>query len=119
MAHEESYYLTGKKYLFSVNISKYDKREMDRNGTDFDEKNIVTTLKEKFKSSQIKISAKNFERIFKKDTIGFEVKLRKNGRVTKDEVKSAISRFLDEIKPKEKIRLLAFVFMGHGSENDW
>ena len=47
MAHEGSYYLTGKKYLFSVNILNYDNDEVkDRIGTDGDESNIVNTLKE-------------------------------------------------------------------------
>ena len=50
MTHEESYYLTGKKYLFSINISKYDQQENDRNGSEFDEKNIVNTLKERFRN---------------------------------------------------------------------
>ena len=92
MAHEESYNLTGKKYLFSVNISKYDKPGMDRNGTDLDEKNIINTLKEKFKFNQILksiISAKTRQMNFSNHTVGFEVKLRKNGRITKDEVKAA------------------------------
>ena len=120
-AHEEKYNL-GKQYLFSVNISKYDKPGMDRNGTDFDEKNIINTLKEKFKFNQILksiISAKKLRMNFSKDTVGFEVKLRKNGRVTKDQVKGAFSRLVDGIKPKENIGFLAFVFMSHGSEDDW
>ena len=45
--------------------------------------------------------------------------MRKNGYVTKKEVKGAIKDFVDEVKSDEKIRLLTFVFMGHGSENDW
>ena len=45
--------------------------------------------------------------------------MRKNGYVTKNEVKSAISGFVDEVKSDNNIKLLTFVFMGHGSENDW
>ena len=45
--------------------------------------------------------------------------MRKNGYVTKKEVKSAIKDFVDEAKSEDKIKLLTFVFMGHGSENDW
>lgn len=121
MTHEESYYLTGKKYLFSINISKYDQQENDRNGSEFDEKNIVNTLKERFRNYRTLkfLQLKKLEMNLRKETVGFEVKFRKNGRVTKDEVKGAICRFADGIKSRDKIRLLAFVFMGHGSEGDW
>ena len=42
-----SYYLNGKKLLFSVNILNYDDRSMERNGTNVDEKNIINTFKER------------------------------------------------------------------------
>ena len=45
MNHEQSYYLTGKKYLFSFNIVNYD-NEKDRDGAYNDEQNIIDTLKE-------------------------------------------------------------------------
>ena len=58
---------------------------------------------------------------FIKETVGFEIptNCRQNGHVKKNEVKSAISGFLDETKDQKNIKLLAFIFMGHGSENDW
>ena len=46
MSHEETYYLTGKKYLFSVNILNYDNDGMKRHNTDVDERDIVNTLEE-------------------------------------------------------------------------
>ena len=97
MSHEGSYYLTGKKYLFSVNILNYDNDGMKRHNTAGDERDIVNTFK----------------------TIGFEIKFRKNGHVTINEVKNALSRFVVDMKPHENVRLLAFIFMGHGSEDDW
>ena len=42
---QKSYYLNGRKLLFSVNITNYDDPRKERNGANVDEKNIINTFK--------------------------------------------------------------------------
>lgn len=53
-----------------------------------------------------------------KNTLGFQLAMQVSGYVTIDEVESGFQKFIEEVNTEDEIKLLTFVFMGHGSEND-
>ena len=53
-----------------------------------------------------------------KNTLGFQLTMQVSGYVTMDEVESGFQKFIEEVNTEDEIKLLTFVFMGHGSEND-
>ena len=57
---------------------------------------------------------------FSKNCHGFEMKIRLNGYVTKDNVQNAIKQFVRDTPTwNHGIKILAIVLMAHGGEDGW
>ena len=56
---------------------------------------------------------------FSKNCHGFDIKIRLNGNVTKESVKIAIEKFVQDTPTSNRIKILAIVLMAHGGEDDW
>ena len=54
-----------------------------------------------------------------KNCHGIDMKIRLNGHVTKESVKIAIEKFVQDTPTWNRIKILAIVLMAHGGEDDW
>jgi len=92
--------LNGEKYILSVNIVKYNGINRDRNGTENDERAIITTFKKYH---------------------GFKQKpLCKSGNVKQNELLQAVKKFVANTPEKpHNLKMLTFVIMCHGNQDGW